>query len=119
MHSAINKQALHVHTFARLPLQNDQHHHDGGLTGHIKVFAYYYNYTSCGQARHRLFPNPVGNAASTSRPRKTLQTTCSCSGYNIEYPRFRASLKAALSTCPSTSSKQTDIPRTVIKHTAI
>ena len=54
MHSAIHKQALHVHTFARLPLQNDQHHHDGGLTGHIKVFAYYYNYTSCGQARHTI-----------------------------------------------------------------
>ena len=62
------------------------------------------------QAKHTQFSKPVGDTANISHSRKTVQTTCSCSGFNFEYLRSRPALKAVLFNFCLDFFELTDIP---------
>ena len=91
----------HTHLVFHDCCQRSDNQHNRGLTRWIQLVV-----RKRKARKHRFFPKPVGNTAKTSRPRNTLHTTCSCSSFNVAYPRSRAALPAPSSTSP----KQTGMP---------
>ena len=92
---------MHIYLVFHDCFQRSDNQHNTGLAKRIQLVVH-----ERKARKHRFFPKPVNTAAKMSRPRNTLHTTCSCYGFNVAYPRYRAALLAA----PSTSPKKNEVP---------